>query len=196
MNFLCCKEARGPNYHLQYFFQRKKKFSEHLPCDAPQPAATRTQLSYPHRPAANPCGVAHNSPGQEEPAAWPAGPQMEVGVLPLGPAALPLPPQAHLKPGPPHAAYQQHSPLRHRASRGSFPWVSSWRRSTTQMGISTWKNSNGCYPMVPTASCHYRMQPCKAAENLYLVGMASSGLSLHHSSPASHFKGGLRSPPL
>lgn len=40
MNFLCCKEARGPTCCFQYFFAGKEKVSEHLPCDAPQPAAS------------------------------------------------------------------------------------------------------------------------------------------------------------
>lgn len=77
MNFLCCKEARGTNYCFQYFFQGKKKVSEHLPCNAPQPGATKHS-------SATPTGqqqtllVSHTtcgSPCQDEPAACLAGSQ-------------------------------------------------------------------------------------------------------------------------
>lgn len=126
MNFLCCKEARGPNYCFQYFLQGKEKVSEHLPCGAPQPGATRHS-------SASPTGqqqtlpVSHTTtlPATTSPLPALQRPKIEGGVLLSGPATLALPPHVRLRPGPPHATLQQHSPLRHRASRGSFPWVSS-----------------------------------------------------------------------
>lgn len=149
------KKQKGWTIVSSAFFQGKEKVSEHLPCDAPQLGATRCS-SATHTGQQQTLPVSHTTtlPARTSPLPALQRPKMEGGVLPSGPAALALPPQAHLRLGPPNAARWQHSPLRHRASRGSFPWVSSWRRSTTQMGISTWKNSHRHYPTVPTASCH------------------------------------------
>lgn len=126
MNFLCCKEARGTNYCFQYFFQGKKKVSEHLPCNAPQPGATKHSSPTPTGQQQT-LLVSHTTalPARMSPLPALQGPKMKGGVLPSRPVALALPPWAHLRPGTPNATRWQHSPLRHRASRGSFPCVSS-----------------------------------------------------------------------
>lgn len=128
MNFLCYKEVRGLNYCFQYFFQGKE--SPWAPALwRTRGWSHRTQLSCPRGPVTSPPSASlHAVPARTSPRLVPHPPRT-VAVLPQRPQ--------HRHPG--HR--QQHSPLRHRARCGSFPWVSSWRRSTTQMGMSTCKNS-------------------------------------------------------